>query len=214
MTVNLPLLGAYWILPVVSLEILPMVQLVANGTIGNQRTLNVSRLPRNVGTNGIIGKPNGVNSNTMINPSNIFFIFYVNITVFLLFAHIILYSKRLYSAGEFWRSFYSSRENVPKRTKLHLNVIFLTNTGFCKSNSIVAASNLLENLLFFDFLQHGTKRKRNSQTIYTMQICLYYTHGPCYNTNLDITRLYFGPHFFLNLPFSIILQVHVCFSNK
>ena len=29
----------------VPLEILPMVPLVANGTIGNQRTLNVSRLP-------------------------------------------------------------------------------------------------------------------------------------------------------------------------
>ena len=29
----------------VPLEILPMVPLVANGTIGNTRTLNVSRLP-------------------------------------------------------------------------------------------------------------------------------------------------------------------------
>ena len=29
----------------VPLEILPMVPLVANGTIGNQRTLNVSRQP-------------------------------------------------------------------------------------------------------------------------------------------------------------------------
>ena len=36
---------AFGILPMVPLEILPMVLLVANGTIGNQRTLNVSRQP-------------------------------------------------------------------------------------------------------------------------------------------------------------------------
>ena len=34
---------AFGILPMVPLEILPMVPLVANGTIGNQRTLNVFR---------------------------------------------------------------------------------------------------------------------------------------------------------------------------
>ena len=71
----------------VPLGILPMVPLVANGTIGNQRTLNVSRQPlvplvpmlplvENVGTigspNGTIGKPNNVNSNIMINTSNLF----------------------------------------------------------------------------------------------------------------------------------------------
>ena len=36
---------AFGILPMVTLEISPMVPLVANGTIGNQRTLNDSRLP-------------------------------------------------------------------------------------------------------------------------------------------------------------------------
>ena len=36
---------AFGILPMVPQEILPMVPLVANGTIGNTRTLNVSRLP-------------------------------------------------------------------------------------------------------------------------------------------------------------------------
>ena len=36
---------AFGILQMVPLEILPMVPLVANGTIGNQRTLNVSRQP-------------------------------------------------------------------------------------------------------------------------------------------------------------------------
>ena len=52
----------------VPLEILPMVPLVANGTIGG-----------NVGTNGTIGSPNGtigkpkgVNSNIMIDTSNLF----------------------------------------------------------------------------------------------------------------------------------------------
>ena len=34
---------AFGILPMVPLEILPMVPLVANGTIGNQRALNDSR---------------------------------------------------------------------------------------------------------------------------------------------------------------------------
>ena len=38
-----PMLRAFGILPMVPLEILPMVPLVANGTIGNQGTLNVSR---------------------------------------------------------------------------------------------------------------------------------------------------------------------------
>ena len=36
---------AFGILPMVPLEILPMVPFVANVTIGNQRTLNVSRQP-------------------------------------------------------------------------------------------------------------------------------------------------------------------------
>ena len=35
-------LRAFGILPMVPMEILPMVLLVANGTIGNQRSLNVS----------------------------------------------------------------------------------------------------------------------------------------------------------------------------
>ena len=38
-------LRAFGILPMVPLEILPMVPLVANGTFGNQRTLNISRQP-------------------------------------------------------------------------------------------------------------------------------------------------------------------------
>ena len=81
--------------------------LVANGTIGNQRTLNSERFSAangtiganvtiggNVGTNGTIGSPNGticklngVNSNIMINTSNLF---YVYILVFLLLANITL----------------------------------------------------------------------------------------------------------------------------
>ena len=59
------------------LGILPIVPLVANGTIGNQRT-NVT-IGGNVGTNGTIGspngtigKPNGVNSSVMVNTSNLF----------------------------------------------------------------------------------------------------------------------------------------------
>ena len=40
-----PTVRAFGILPMVPLEILPMVPLVANGTISNQRTLNVSRQP-------------------------------------------------------------------------------------------------------------------------------------------------------------------------
>ena len=66
-------------------------------------------------------------------------------------------------------------KNVPKRTKLHLNEIGLTNTKFCKSHkSIETASNLLENLLYFDFLHHGSKIKCNIYVMHTMQICLYY----------------------------------------
>ena len=42
---NLQSLRAFGILPSVPLEILPMVPLVANGTIGNLRTLNVSLQP-------------------------------------------------------------------------------------------------------------------------------------------------------------------------
>ena len=40
-----PIMRAFGILQMVPLEILPIVLLVANGTIGNQRTLNVSRQP-------------------------------------------------------------------------------------------------------------------------------------------------------------------------
>ena len=54
-------------------------------------------------------------------------------------------------------------KNIPKQTKLHVNEIGLTNIEFCKkTNLIEAASNLLENVLFFDYLQHGSKSKRNS----------------------------------------------------
>ena len=41
----LTIVRAFGILPMVLLEILPTVPLVANGTIGNQRTVNVSRQP-------------------------------------------------------------------------------------------------------------------------------------------------------------------------
>ena len=90
-----------------------MVPLVANGTIGNQRTLNVSQsfiganvtIGGNVGTNGTfgshngtIGKPKGVNSNIMINTSNLFFIliFHVYISVFILIANSILIKQGLF----------------------------------------------------------------------------------------------------------------------
>ena len=73
--------------------LLPMVPLVvANGTIGNKRTLNVSRKPMVplvpmfplVDTLVPFGKPNGVNSNIMINTSNLFlyYYFYVYISVY------------------------------------------------------------------------------------------------------------------------------------
>ena len=52
----------------VPLEILPMVPLVANGTIGGNVGTNIA-----IGCpNGTIGKPNGVNSNVMIITSNLF----------------------------------------------------------------------------------------------------------------------------------------------
>ena len=92
---------AFGILPMVPLEILPMVQLVANGTIGNQRTLNVSRqsmvplvpmlplvetlvpITGTIGrSNGTIGKPNGVNSSIMINTSNLFLYSYFFMCIF------------------------------------------------------------------------------------------------------------------------------------
>ena len=64
------ILRAFGIFPMVPLEILSMVPLVANGTIGNQRTLNVSgayvTIGRNVGTNGTIGKPNGTIGKPMV----------------------------------------------------------------------------------------------------------------------------------------------------
>ena len=66
-------------------------------------------------------------------------------------------------------------KNVPKRKKLHLNEIGLTNTEFCKSQSQLRQPPIsLENSLFFDFLQHGSKIKCNSYVMHTMQICLYY----------------------------------------
>ena len=83
----------------VPLEILPIVPLVANGTIGNQRTLNVSRHPiganvtigGKVGTNGTIGSPNGtigkhngVNSSIMINTSNLFLYSYFSCVYFII----------------------------------------------------------------------------------------------------------------------------------
>ena len=64
----------------VPLEILPMVPLVANGTIGSQwyhwcQCYHWWK-PFTNGTigspNGTIGKPNGVKSNIMINTSNLF----------------------------------------------------------------------------------------------------------------------------------------------
>ena len=63
-------------------------------------------------------------------------------------------------------------KNVPKRTQLHLNEISLTNTEFCESQ--LRQPPLLENSLFFDFLQQGSKINRNSYVMLTMQICLYY----------------------------------------
>ena len=57
----------------VPLEILPLVPLVANGTIGNTRTLNVSQLPMVPLVSMLpLGKPNGVNSSIMINTTSLF----------------------------------------------------------------------------------------------------------------------------------------------
>ena len=76
--------------------------------------------------------------------------------------------------AKFGVNFLPLTKNVPKRTKLHLNEIGLNDTEFCKSQSIETASNLLENSLCFDFLQHGSKIKRNSYVMHTMQIFLNY----------------------------------------
>ena len=78
--------------------------------------------------------------------------------------------------GKFGVHFLPLTKNVSKRKKMHLNEIGLNNTEFCKSKlkSIETASNLLENSLFFDLLQHGSKIKHNSYVMNTMQICLYY----------------------------------------
>ena len=62
----------------VPLELLPMVPLVANGTIGNPERFSAANgtIGGNVGTNGspngTIGKPNNVNSNIIVNTSNLF----------------------------------------------------------------------------------------------------------------------------------------------
>ena len=79
------IMRAFGILPMVPLEFFPMLPLVANGTIGSQRTLNVSRQPMVPLVSMLplvetlvplvvpmvpIGKSNGVNSNIMINTSN------------------------------------------------------------------------------------------------------------------------------------------------
>ena len=79
-----------------------------NTRTGNQRTLNVSRQPMvplvpmlpivgNVGTNGTIGspnctigKPNGVNSDILINISNIFFLFLFFMCIFQYFYYLLL----------------------------------------------------------------------------------------------------------------------------
>ena len=91
----------------VPLKILPVVPLVANDTIGNSERFAAANdtiganftIGGNFGTNGTIGSPNGtivkpnnVNSNIMIDISNLFLYsyFYVYISVFLLFANSIL----------------------------------------------------------------------------------------------------------------------------
>ena len=75
-----------------------------------------------------------------------------------------LLQRDIIAPAEFGDHFLPRTKNVPKRTKLHLNEIGLTNNEFCKSdqksNSIEAASNRLEKVLFFDYLQHGSKSKR------------------------------------------------------
>ena len=68
---------------------------VANGTIGANVTIGRTLVPvvPLVVPVVLLVRPNGVNSNIIISPSNIFlyfFIFYVHISLFLLFAHIIL----------------------------------------------------------------------------------------------------------------------------
>ena len=66
---------------------------LTNGTIGANVTIGGNVTNGTIGSpNGTIGKPNGINSNIMINTSNLFSYsyFYVYISVFLLFAYIIL----------------------------------------------------------------------------------------------------------------------------
>ena len=73
-------------------------------------------------------------------------------------------------SAKFGVHFLPLTKNVPKRTKLHLNEVGLYNTEFCKSQS----QSRQQNSIFFDFLQHGSKIKRISYVMHTMQICLYY----------------------------------------
>ena len=66
-------------------------------------------------------------------------------------------------------------KNVPKRTKLHLNEIGLNNIESFKSQSQLRQPAISWKIrYFFDFLQHGSKIKRNSYVMHSMQICLYY----------------------------------------
>ena len=66
-------------------------------------------------------------------------------------------------------------KNVPKRTKLHLNEIGLNNTEFCKSQNQLRQPLISWKICYVStFLQHGSKIKRNSYVMHTMQICLYY----------------------------------------
>ena len=66
--------------------------------------------------------------------------------------------------AEFGFHFLPRMKNVQKRTKSHLNEISLTNNEFCKRQIRLRQPPISWNFfLFFDFLQQGSKSKRNSK---------------------------------------------------
>ena len=74
--------------------------------------------------------------------------------------------------AEFGVHFLPPMKNVPKRTKMHLNEVDLANNEFCKTQiQLRQPQNFLEKMLFFDFLLHGSRSKRNCLVMTTIKPC-------------------------------------------
>ena len=67
-------------------------------------------------------------------------------------------------------------EKIPKRTKLHLNEIGLTNTEFCKSQSQLRQPPISWKIRYFStFCTMGVRLNVTAMfNMHTMQICLLY----------------------------------------